>query len=78
MINPLYKEMVGHDNNPIQMLNQLRSNPTQFILQRGFHIPDNIGNNPSSIIQYLLNSGQVSQERYNQAVQMTQNFNQFM
>lgn len=76
MSNPLYQEMMGNavQNNPMQTLNQLRNNPIQFVLQRGFHLPQNVGTDPNSIIQYLLNSGQISQEKYNQAVQMAQSF----
>ena len=80
MSNPLYQEMMnntGVNNNPIQVLTQLRNDPIQFVLQRGFNIPQNISKDPNSIIQYLLNSGQVSQDKYNRAVQMAQNFNQF-
>lgn len=75
MSNPLYKEMMNANSNPMQMLNQLRANPIQYILNRGFNLPQNIGNNPNSIIQHLLNSGQVSQSKYNQVMQMVQNFN---
>lgn len=73
MSNPLYQSMVG-GNTPIQMLNDLRSNPIQFLIKRGFNIPNNIPNDPNSITQYLLNSGQVSQARYNEAMRMAQNF----
>lgn len=58
-----------------QMLAQLQSNPLQFIMQRGFNLPNNIGNNPNDIIQHLMNTGQVSQERYNQAFNMAKQFN---
>lgn len=81
MSNPLYNEMMGsvNQNNPMQMLAQLQSNPVSFLIKRGFNIPQNIGNNPNSITQYLLNSGQISQERYNQTVQMLQNnYNQIL
>lgn len=81
MSNPLYNEMMGglNQNNPIQMLTQLRSNPVSFLINRGFNIPQNVGNDPNSITQYLLNSGQISQATYNRTVQMVQNnYNQIM
>lgn len=62
--------------NPMQvmsMLPQLRSNPIGFLRQRGFNLPDNL-NDPNQIIQYLMNSGQVSQDMYNQARQLSQQF----
>lgn len=55
-------------NNLYQMLQQLRSNPMQMLSQR-FNIPQNI-NTPQDIIQHLLNTGQVSQEDVNRAMEM--------
>ena len=57
--------------NPMQMLQQLRSNPMQFIQRAGFRVPQNI-TDPNAIIQHLMQTGQISQERYNQAFQMAQ------
>lgn len=59
--------------NPMQMVQQLRSNPMQFIRQAGFNIPQNLSD-PNAIIQHLMNSGQVSQQRYEQARQMAMRF----
>jgi hypothetical protein len=59
--------------NPMQMLQQLRSNPMQFIQRAGFRVPQNLSD-PNAIIQHLMQSGQISQERYNQAFQMAQQF----
>jgi hypothetical protein len=52
-----------------QMLSQLKQNPMQMLAQK-YNIPQNVGNNPNDIIQYLLNSGQVSQDQVNNAVKM--------
>ena len=60
-------------NNPMSMLQQLRSNPMQFLRQAGFNVPSNISD-PNAIIQHLMNSGQVSQQRYEQARQMAMRF----
>ena len=59
--------------NPMQMLQQLRANPVQFLRQAGYNVPDRLGD-PNQIIQHLMNSGQVSQERYNYARQMANQF----
>ena len=59
--------------NPMQMVQQLRSNPMQFIRQAGFNIPQNLSD-PNAIIQQLMNSGQISQQRYEQARQMAMRF----
>ncbi len=57
--------------NPIQMMqmvNQLKNNPMSILGQ--FGIPQNISNNPQAIIQNLMNSGKITQEQYNKAVEM--------
>lgn len=59
--------------NPMQMLQQLRQNPIQMLRQAGLNVPDNL-NDPNQIIQHLMNSGQISQQRYEQARQMAAQF----
>lgn len=59
--------------NPMQMLQQLRQNPMQFLKRAGYNVPDNL-NDPNQIIQHLMNSGQVSQDAYNRARQMAAQF----
>lgn len=59
--------------NPLQMVQQLRANPMQFLQRAGYNVPQNLSD-PNDIIQHLMNSGQVSQERYNQARQMASQF----
>lgn len=57
-------------NNIFQMYQQLRQNPMQMLARR-FNIPSNVNmNDPNSIIQYLINSGQVSQQQVNQMMTM--------
>ena len=58
------------NNNLVAMLNQIRNNPVQFLMQRRLNVPQNIANDPNAIVQHLLNTGQISQEQYNQAAQM--------
>lgn len=55
-----------------QMLKQLKQNPMQFLMQKGFNVPQEISNDPNQIIQYLMNNGKVSQEKYNQVMQRVQ------
>lgn len=50
---------------------QLRQNPAQLLAQR-FNVPTNL-NNPQEIVQHLLNSGQISQDQVNSAMQMKDN-----
>lgn len=62
-------------NNIFQILNQFRQNPMQMLAQRGINIPQDISQNPQSIVQYMLNNKMVSQQQVNQAMQMAKNFN---
>lgn len=59
--------------NPVQMIQQLKANPIQFLQRAGFNVPNNL-NDPNAIIQHLMNSGQISQQRYEQARQMVAQF----
>lgn len=56
-------------SNPMQVLQQLRSNPVGMLKQAGYNIPDGM-NDPQQMVNYLLQSGQVPQARYQQAMQM--------
>ena len=51
------------------MLSRLKANPMQFIMQYGMKVPPDILSNPTAMIQYLMNSGQVTQGSYNNAMQ---------
>lgn len=65
--------MAGNLNDLMNMYQQLRSNPMQ-LLARRFNIPQNINlNDPNAITQHLLNTGQVTQEQYNNANNMRNN-----
>lgn len=73
-MNPLYNATMQNNNSLISSLKALQQNPMQFLAQRRFNIPQNIQNDPNAIIQHLMNTGQVSQEKYNQASQMARQF----
>jgi len=55
--------------NPQQMLTQLKSDPASVLKMRGFNIPAGM-TNPQQIVQHLVQSGQVPQSKYLQAMQM--------
>lgn len=59
--------------NTLALFNRLTQNPAQTLIESGMNIPANISNNPQAIIQHLLNSGQISQQQVNQAMQMRDN-----
>ena len=53
------------------MIAQFFKNPMAMLTQQ-YNIPKNM-NNPDDILQYLLNSGQVTQAQVNQAMSMRNN-----
>lgn len=57
------------------------SNPVQFMVQRKLNIPQQYMNDPQGAIQYLMNTGKLSQDQYNWAVKQAnqlQNNPEFM
>ena len=72
MSNPLFG-MMGGGMNIMQMLGQFRQNPMAMLQRAGFNVPAGISN-PQQMIQHLMNSGQISQQQFDQARQMAQQF----
>ena len=67
-------DMVGNMKDVMDMYQRFRQNPMQMLSQK-FNIPQNVNmSDPNSIIQHLLNTGQVSQDQINAAYQMAQRF----
>lgn len=56
-------------NNPMQMLQALKSNPIQFLMQRKLNVPANMASDPNAIINHLLQTGQITQQQINAAYQ---------
>ena len=74
MANPFFSAM-NNQPNMMQMVNQLKSNPIQFLMQRKFNLPQNTDiHNPQVIIDHLVSSGQISQDAYNRAYSMARQF----
>ena len=73
-MNPLFNALGGGQPNMMQMLNQLKANPMQFLAKSKFNIPQNLTNDPNAIINHLVSSGQVSQQAYNRAYNMARQF----
>lgn len=65
-MNPLFQQLSsnkGNMGNLIQQFNQFKQS---------------FSGNPQQIVQQMLSSGKISQEQYNQAVQMANQFQQFL
>lgn len=70
MPSPIYQQL--QPNNSFEnMLIQFKQNPIAMLSQR-FNIPMNL-NDPNLILQYLLNTNQVSQQQVNSIMQMKNN-----
>jgi hypothetical protein len=65
-MNPLFQMMNKPNNNMMQLLQQFQ----QF--------KQNFKGNPQEMVQQLLNSGRISQQQYNSAVQMAQQLQNFI
>jgi len=70
MSNPFYSAQP----NLMGMVQQLKQNPVQFLMQRRFNIPQTVANDPNAILNHLLSSGQINQQMVNNAYQMAQRF----
>lgn len=57
--------------NPLNEFQYFMSNPIQFMAQRKLNIPQQYLNDPNGAIQYLMNSGKITQDQYNKAVNMS-------
>lgn len=55
----------------LQMVQQLKANPMAMLGQ--FGVPQNISNDPQAVIQNLMNNGKITQDQYNNAMQMAKN-----
>lgn len=75
MANPMFQALSGGGRpNMMQMLQQLKANPVQFMMERKFNIPSDIANDPNKIVNHLLQTGQVSQEQINRVYQQMGQF----
>lgn len=61
MSNALFDQLGGQQMpqqmNPMQMVQQLRQNPSAFLRRQGLNIPAGM-NDPKQMAQYLVSSGQ--------------------
>lgn len=62
--------MMGRVMQAIRLLPQFMRNPIAAMMSVGLDIPPNVQGNPQAMLNYLANSGQMSQEQYDTAEQM--------
>ena len=68
MANPLYNQYSNNSNN----------NGIYNIIEQAKELKKNLNGNPQQIVQYLLNSGQMSQKTFNELSQIAQQVVQAM
>lgn len=71
MASKLFQET--QNNSLMNRVQLLKENPAQFLMQSKFNIPKEYQGNPQDAVNYLVQSGQVSQDRLNQVMQMANN-----
>ena len=67
MANRLYEEQQTKmsNNNIKSQFNNFMQNPMQYLLNQKINIPQEYANDPHGAVQYLLNSGSMSQDTFN-------------
>ena len=60
--------------NIMALFTQFMRNPSEAIAKSRLNIPKEIQGDPNAIIQYLMSSGQMSQDNYNKSRQMANMF----
>lgn len=73
MANPVYNAMGGGAPSIPQMIQQLKTNPSQLLAKR-FNLPQGMAADPNAIIQHLMQTGQISQNQLNAAYQWVQEY----
>lgn len=75
MFNPMGNgNPFGNIMGLMQMFNQFRNNSSGALMGMGYNIPQNLQNNPESIVNFLRNSGQMNDQQFNQFSNFAQQF----
>lgn len=69
-MNKLFQET--QQNSLLNKIRQFMQNPVQAIMQSRMNIPQQYQNDPHGAVEYLIQSGQISQDDLNKAVQTAQ------
>ena len=73
MANPIYRSM-NQQPDFMSAINNLKNNAMQIFSKSRFNVPQDVMNDPNAIIQHLMNTGQVSQQQYNNAMRIVNQF----
>ena len=56
----------GNIQNMLGQFQQFMGNPMGYVMQKNMGIPQEYMNNPDEAIQYLMNTGKLTQQQYNE------------
>ena len=56
----------------LNQLNQIRQDPIGAAKQNGYNIPDNISGDPQAMVNHLIQTGQISNQKVQWIMQMVQ------
>ena len=56
----------GNIQNMLGQFQQFMGNPMGYVMQKNMGIPQEYLNNPDEAIQYLMNTGKLTQQQYNE------------
>lgn len=73
MSNPLYGLFNKQPNNFQNALSRLKANPAQLLSNAGYNIPSGLSD-PRQILNHLVQSGQINQQRLAQVQQIASTF----
>lgn len=72
-MNSILQSLGKGKPNPMELMGQFRQNPIGILQQVGYQIPDGM-TNPQQIVNHLMQSGQLPNERLQKAQQMLSMF----
>lgn len=69
MASKLFQETQNNSNNSLMSrLKELKQNPMQFLFRNKLNVPQEYQNSPQDVVNYLVQSGQISQDQLNNAM----------
>lgn len=72
MSNSLFNSLKPQQSNSImEQFNTFQQNPIKFLLNRNIQIPQDLQQDPKGAVQYLLNSGNMTQAQFNKLNSVT-------
>lgn len=58
----------------IDQLNQIKQDPIGMAKKSGFNIPDNLANDPQAMVNHLVQTGQITNQKVQWIMNMVQRF----